>query len=147
MARLPRSAFPPVGVWHVTTRGVARQRVFRDRADGRFFLAQLDGAVGELELDVLALCLMPNHYHLVVDCARTLLSRALHRINGAHAQMFNRKYRRSGHLWGDRFALWQIRDEPHLRATCKYVLANPVRAGLSETPADWPWSRSRYAAS
>ena len=58
---------------------------------------------------------MPNHYHLVVECLRDLLSRGLHRVNGVYAEEFNAKYGRSGHLWGDRFALWQVRDE---RAPC-----------------------------
>ncbi len=147
MARLPRSAFPPYGIWHVTTRGVARQRVFRDGSDGRRFFDEIHGAVAEYDLDLLALCLMPNHYHLVVECARTLLSQALHRVNGAYAQWFNRKYRRSGHLWGDRFALWQVRDDEHLRATCAYVLANPVRAGLCHDIVEWRWSYSRYESS
>lgn len=144
MARVARSTFPPYGVWHATTRGVARQRVYRDGADGRRFLTELWKAAERHELHVLALCLMPNHYHFVVECLREGLSHALHRANGLYAQAFNLKYRRSGHLWGDRFALWQLRDEEHLRATCKYVLANPVRAGLCERAGDWPWSWSRY---
>ena len=146
MARLPRSVFPPSGVWHVTTRGVERRRVFLDRGDARAFLRQLSQAVATLELDVHALCLMPNHYHLVVESGREPLSRALHRVNGVYAEEFNAKYGRSGHLWGDRFALWQIRDDDHLHAACAYVLANPVRAGLCEAAADWRWSRSRYAS-
>jgi putative transposase len=131
----------------VTTRGVARQRVFRDRKDGRTFLTLLKGVTRGPELDAIAFCLMPNHYHLVVECPRDLLSRALHRLNGEYASTFNRRYGRSGHLWGDRFALWQIRDEEHLLAACAYVLANPVRAGLCERPEDWRWSGSRYASS
>ena len=90
---------------------------------------------------------MPNHYHLVVECARDLLSRALHRVNGRYAERFNRKYTRSGHLWGDRFALWQIRDEEHLHAACAYVIANPVRAGLCERADEWGWSASPYDSS
>ena len=123
-----------------------RRRVFLDRGDARAFLRQLNRAVLALELDVHALCLMPNHYHLVVESPREALSRALHRVNGVYAETFNAKYGRSGHLWGDRFALWQIRDDDHLRAACAYVLANPVRAGLCEHVADWPWSRSRYTS-
>jgi putative transposase len=91
MARLARSTFPAYGVWHATTRGVARQAVFRDGEDGRRFLTQLWRAVDEHALHVHALCLMPNHYHFVVECLRDLLSRALHRVNGAYAQEFNEK--------------------------------------------------------
>ena len=129
-----------------TTRGVERQAVYLDRDDGRAFLAQLWRAVDRFRLDVYALCLMPNHYHFVVECSRDLLSRALHRVNGLYAEAFNAKYRRSGHLWGDRFALWQVRDEEHLEATCAYVLREPgPRRALLDAPTDWPWSWSRYA--
>jgi REP element-mobilizing transposase RayT len=146
MARLPRSSFPDYGVWHATTRGVERRAVYLDGDDGRRFLTQLWQAVERLGLHVHALCLMPNHYHLVVQCLRDHLSRALHRVNGVYAEDFNAKYTRSGHLWGDRFALWQVRDDEHLHATCEYVLANPVRAGLCERTDDWPWCWSRYAS-
>ena len=115
MPRLPRSTFPDYGVWHATTRGVERRAVYLDRDDGRRFLTQLWQAVERLGLHVHALCLMPNHYHLVVQCLRDQLSRALHRVNGVYAEDFNAKYTRSGHLWGDRFALWQVRDDEHLR--------------------------------
>jgi REP element-mobilizing transposase RayT len=100
--------------------------------------------VDQRDLRGLVLCLMPNHYHFVVEGSREHLSQALHRVNGLYAETFNARYRRSGHLWGDRFALWQVRDEDHLVATCRYVLANPVRAGLCERPEDWEWSWSRY---
>jgi putative transposase len=78
-----------------------------------------------------------SHDHLVVECRRDALSKALHRVNGMYAETFNAKYARSGHLWGDRFALWQIRDEDHLRAACEYVVQNPARAALCERAADW----------
>ncbi len=144
MARLPRSAFPAHGVWHVTTRGVEQRRVYLDRDDGREFLTLLWRAVDPYELRALALCLMPNHYHLVVEAARDRLSRALHHLNGRYAAAFDVKHRRSGHLWGDRFALRQVRDDEHLRAACLYVVRNPVRAGLCDAPSAWPWSWSRY---
>ena len=146
MARLPRSTFPAFGVWHVTTRGVERRKVFVTDGDTQAFLVLLWRAVDKHDLHAHALCLMPNHYHLVVASRRETLSRALHRVNGVYAEEFNAKYGRSGHLWGDRFALWQIRDDEHLHAACAYVLANPVRAGLCKSAADWPWSGSRYAS-
>ena len=125
MARLPRSTFPEYGIWHATTRGVERRKVYLDRDDGREFLAQLWRAVDRFRLDVHALCLMPNHYHFVVECSRDLLSRALHRVNGLYAQGFNAKYRRTGHLWGDRFALWQVRDDEHLEVDVRLRAGEP----------------------
>jgi REP element-mobilizing transposase RayT len=144
MPRLPRNAFPPSGYFHITTRGVEQRDVYLDRDDRVAFLALLRRAVERYDWDVYAVCLMTNHYHLVVEGMRDLISRGLQRVNGVYAESFNGKYRRSGHLWGDRFALWQIRDEEHLHATCAYVLDNPVRAGLCESATDWEWARSRF---
>src|SRR5688572_19041005 len=76
MARLARSTFPEHGIWHATTRGVERRKVYLDRDDGREFLGQLWRAVNRFRLDVYALCLMPNHYHFVVECARDAFTRA-----------------------------------------------------------------------
>ena len=144
MSRLARSTFPAYGVFQITTRGVERRAVFLDRDDRLSFLAQLWRAVDRNAWIVHVVCLMTNHYHFVVEGHRHLISRGMHRLNGFYAETFNAKYGRSGHLWGDRFALWQVRDEEHLVATCRYVLLNPVRAGLSENSESWPWSWSRH---
>src|SRR5687767_10933571 len=85
MPRLPRSSFPPYGVWHVTTRGVERRRVFLTRDDALWFMTLLGRAVWERELRGLVLCLMPNHYHFVVEGVRGHPSQALHRVNGIYA--------------------------------------------------------------
>jgi REP element-mobilizing transposase RayT len=144
MPRLARSTFPAYGVFHLTTRGVERRAVFLDRDDRMSFLTQLGRAVDRYDWLVYVVCLMTNHYHCVVEGHRVLISRGMHGLNGRYAEAFNAKYGRSGHLWGDRFALWQVRDDEHLEATCRYVLLNPVRAGLCETSDGWPWSWSRH---
>lgn len=141
--RLPRYLLPVRGIYHVTARGVARSAIFRDDDDQRLFLGLLGRVVRRTDWDVHVFCLMPNHYHLVVETHRDLLSWGTYRLNGVYGQAFNARYARSGHLFGDRFAAFAIRDEEHLRAACEYVLQNPVRAGLCEHAADWPWSGSR----
>jgi REP element-mobilizing transposase RayT len=90
------------------------------------------------------LCLMANHYHLVVETEQWLLSLGMQRLNGRHAERFNARFKRSGHLWGDRFWVRLVQDEEHLVSVCEYVLNNPVRAGLVTNARDWPWSYSRY---
>jgi putative transposase len=143
MARQPRRRVLD-GTFHVTSRGVARSTVYRDAHDYRLFLVLLRDAVDRWAWDVHALCLMPNHFHLVVETTAPRLSAGLHRANGIYAQSFNARHERSGHLFGDRFHTRLVRDEAHLHAVCRYVVENPVRAGLCATPAEWPWSRSRY---
>jgi REP element-mobilizing transposase RayT len=88
---------------------------------------------------------MTNHYHLVVDTELWRLSDGMHRLNGTYALAFNRRHRRSGHLFGERYGAWVPRSGSHLRATIEYVRQNPVRAGLCPVAADWPWSAAEGA--
>ncbi len=138
---------PAEGIYHVTARGVARTAIVRDDDDARLFLALLARETRRERWDCHAFCLMPNHYHAILDADLERLSRGFHRLNGTYAQTFNERYTRSGHLFGDRFAAFVIRDEEHLRNATEYVLANPVRAGLCEDAEDWRWSGARRGLS
>jgi REP element-mobilizing transposase RayT len=143
MPRVPRSVFPD-GLFHVTTRGAAQCAIYRADVDRRFFLRLLLRVVERHAWECYALCLMDNHYHLVVETPRELLSLGMQRLNGIYAQAFNRKYGRWGHLFGDRFGSRVIGDDEHLGNVCTYVIENPVRAGLCVHAIDWPWSGSRF---
>jgi len=128
----------------VTTRGNCGAFVFWDDEDRLFFVQLLRRVVRRYGWRVHAYCLMGTHYHLVVETLQPLLSAGMQRVNGRHAEEFNRKYRRTGHLFGDRFGARVVEDEEYLAEVCRYVINNPVRAGLCATPADWPWSACRY---
>jgi putative transposase len=143
MSRRARSELPETGVYHVTTRGVARATIFSDDDERRLFLRLLVGVVRSHDWSCHVFCLMTNHYHLVVETDLWRLSAGMHRLNGVYAQAFNHRHKRSGHLFGDRYASWVVDGEGHLRETCPYVLHNPVRAGLCERAEDWPWSGAR----
>lgn len=143
MARLPRSLLPD-GMFHVTSRGVEQRDVFLDERDRLAFLGLLAEVTVRFRWTVHAVCLMTNHYHLVVEATRADLSGGLHRLNGAYAQRFNARRSRWGHLFGDRFWCKPIESEGQLATVCAYVVANPVRAGLCSKPSDWRWSHSRY---
>jgi putative transposase len=145
MARLPRNVLPPEGVYHLTARGVERRRIYLDDDDHRTFLALFAWVVDRYEWRCHAFCLMPNHYHLVVEAFLAHVSAGMRRLNGVYAQQFNGRHRRWGHLFGERFAAWVVRDDDHLEQACLYVLDNPVRAGLCADAADWPWSGYRAA--
>jgi putative transposase len=144
VARLRRSDLPD-GIYHVTARGVNRGPIFLDDEDRRVFLRLLGDTIDRFAWRCHVFCLMGTHYHLVVESIRELLSAGLHRLNGVYAQLFNKRHERSGHLFGDRFHAWLLDDEEHFRETCRYVLQNPVRAGLCHDARDWPWSGRRRA--
>ena len=143
MARLPRAVLPD-GIYHVTTRGVARSWIYLDRDDRRYFMRLLADVVHRLAWRMYAMCLMTTHYHLVLEATRPRLSGGMQRLNGRYAEAFNARYERRGHLFGDRFAARVLESEEYLAAACRYVVLNPVRAGLCERAADWPWSASRF---
>jgi putative transposase len=139
MPRLRRSDLPD-GVFHVTARGVAGTAVFRDDEDRRLFLGLLGRTVDRHDWTCYAFCLMGTHYHLVVRATRKDVSAGIQWLNGTYAQSFNRRHERWGHLFGARFGSWVVERDERFAATCRYVLENPVRAGLCARPEDWPWS-------
>ena len=142
MPRVPRSLFPD-GLFHVATRGVAKMPIYHDDNDRRNFLSLLALVVQDYEWTCQAFCLMTNHYHLVLEATREDLSDGMQILNGDYAQGFNDKYGRWGHLFGDRFWSRSLHED-ELEHVCLYVMENPVRAGLCEAIADWPWSACRF---
>jgi REP element-mobilizing transposase RayT len=144
MARGCRSDLPGP-LFHAFARGVDGTAIYRDDDDRRWFLGLLLSVVERFRWRVHALCLMTTHYHVVVEAATSDLSSGMQRLNGVYAQRFNRRHARAGHLFGDRFGTRAIEREEHLAEVCRYVVANPVRAGLCSRASDWrPWVQSRY---
>jgi REP element-mobilizing transposase RayT len=111
------------------------------------FLRLLGECVRRFDWDIYAYCLMTTHYHLVLRAAQQALSEGMRRLNGLHARRVNLGVNRRGHLFGARYSSWLIESEEYASAPCRYVLLNPVRAGLCERPEDWRWSGSRYGKS
>jgi putative transposase len=130
-------------LFHVTLRGVSGQDIFLDDADRLRFIWQLEEVTKRFNWRVVCWCLMTTHVHLVVDADVEQMSLAMHRLACLYAMYFNTRHERRGHMFENRFSSWIVRDEDHLEKTIDYVLANPVRAGLSPTAEEWPWSWPR----
>jgi REP element-mobilizing transposase RayT len=142
MPRRPRSDLPD-GIYHVTARGTGGIFVFIDNSDRARFAHLLSQVVEMFSLRLHAWCLLGTHFHVVAECPREQLSSALHRLNGLYAQQFNERHDRRGHLFEERFASRLIETEEHLHAAIRYVLENPVAAGLCREPQEWLWSWPR----
>ena len=138
--RQARSVLPNFGVFHVTARGVDRCAIFRDEYDYALFENLLEIVHRREKLRIEVYCLMPNHFHAVLESGLDRLSRAMHRLNFIYAQGFNARYDRSGHLFQSRYDARLIADDQYLGTACGYVLDNPVRAGLCASPTEWRWS-------
>src|SRR5271154_2988041 len=126
MARPLRVEFAGA-LYHVTARGNERRPVYRDDEDRRMFLATLGQACDEFGLRIHAYCLMPNHYHLLVETPRANLSRSIGWFQTTYTVRFNRRHRRSGHLFQGRFKAHVIDAEDYARQLVCYVHLNPVR--------------------
>ena len=143
MARAPRIQVAN-GVYHVGTRGVERRPIFGDDADRVCFVAMLKRITRRLDWTCHVYCLMTNHYHLVVGTAKPNISRGMQWLNGFYAEGFNDRYAREGHLFERRFWSEIIEGDESYENRCRYVLLNPVRAGLCELAEEWPWSGGSF---
>jgi REP element-mobilizing transposase RayT len=137
---------PSPGIVHVTSRGVRRAPIFVDDHDRRVFMAFLAQATYRRDWMCLAYCLMTNHFHLVLSLRDETLSRGMHRLNSVFARRFNARYGHVGHVFEARFSSVVVESEAHLLGVLRYVVNNPVRAGMCADPADWPWSSFRATA-
>lgn len=127
--------------YHITSRGDRRELIFEGDADAELFVNVLAQGLERYDAGLLAYCLMSNHYHLVVTTRREAsLSLLMRHINGIYTQAFNRRHGLVGHLFQGRFKAILVDTEAYLMALCRYVELNPVRAGMVDSPADWPWS-------
>lgn len=140
MGRRARSFYPGVPT-HMTARGVDDQPIFRSDLDRYELLALLRTVTQRVEWQVVTWCLMTTHYHLLVIVPEQLrVSWAMQTVNSVYAREFNRRHRRRGHVFGDRFADTLVESDPHCEKTIAYILENPVRAGIVTNVEDWPWS-------
>jgi len=133
-------------VYHLTSRGNARQRIFADDQDRERFLGVLGNVVDRYKWLCHAYCLMDNHYHLIIETPRTNLSLGMRQLNGIYTQVYNRRHRRVGHLFQGRFKAILVERDAYLLELCRYVVLNPVRARVVRQPGQWKWSSYRATA-
>jgi REP-associated tyrosine transposase len=132
------------GLFHVYSHSVWAAELYRDDRDRLVFLREIARAVDKAQWLCLGFCLLGTHYHLLLDVDEDALPVGMHSLNFRHAMAFNARHRMKGHVLGARYDSVRIRDDDQLLAAFRYVMRNPVEAGLVERPEDWPWSS--YAA-
>lgn len=145
MARPFRIEYPGA-LYHVTSRGNAKQRIFRDDRDRRMFLDILDNVVQRFHFICHAYCLMDNHYHLVIETPEGNLSEGMRQLNGVYTQRYNFIHRKTGHVFQGRYKAIIVDRDSYLLELVRYVALNPVRASMVKDPKDWMWSSYRPTA-
>ena len=142
MARPLRIEFEGA-LYHVIARGNAQTDIFLGDEDRRAFLDNLARVCDRFDWRVWAWCQMTNHYHLLIETLRPTLSKGMREVNGVYTQAFNRRHGRVGHVLQGRYKAVLVQKETHLMELSRYVVLNPVEAGMVETAGDWPWSSYR----
>lgn len=142
IARAPRIEVEN-GIYHVVARGNERKAIFRDAADRERFLEILRLTVERYCWLALAYCLMGNHYHLLVETPKANLAKGMRQLNGVYAQSFNRRHGRDGHLFQGRYGARLVQADEHLLGAVRYIVRNPLRAGICTRLDEWPWSSHR----
>ena len=127
-------------VYHITSRGNARQTIFLDEKDFADFLRVLCSVVKRYHFILHTFCLMNNHYHLLIETPYANLSRVMRQLNGLYTQRFNQRHQRAGHLFQGRYQAILVDKDNYLLELSRYVVLNPVRAKIVKDPGDWEWS-------
>lgn len=136
----------PNGIYHVSSRGNNGETMFRDDSDRIEWLRFLAKVALRYRWVGFTYVLMGNHFHFLVQIPYGGLSRGMQLLNTSYSIRTNRRYGRTGHLVRNRFYSTLIEDERHLLEAIRYIVLNPVRAGLCHRPEDWPWSSYRACA-
>ena len=130
----------PGALYHVTARGNARRDIVEDDGDRQCFVDLLAETVQSRRWRLYAYCLMDNHYHLLVETPEPNLSRGMRQLNGVFTQRTNRRHGRVGHVFQGRYKSILVEREAYLMELCRYVVLNPVRAGMAARAGEWRWS-------
>ncbi|OGR60632.1 MAG: hypothetical protein A2X36_04830 [Elusimicrobia bacterium GWA2_69_24] len=139
MARGLRDVFPG-DITHVFNRGNGKLEIFLDEKDYLRFLQTLERAVSRFKCKVYSHCLLPTHFHLLIQTGNVDISRVMHWIQTSYAMYYNRRHGHRGHLFQGRFGSSTCGDDGYFFELLRYINLNSVKHGYADDPADWRWS-------
>ena len=139
MARPLRIEYPGA-YYHITARGNRREDIFLDDDDRKKWIYLFGNVCKRYNWRCHGYCLMSNHYHLIVETIDGGLSSGMRQLNGVYTQTFNRSHDNVGHVFQGRYKSILIDKDRYLLELSRYVVLNPVRAGMVDNVGDWQWS-------
>jgi len=142
MPRKPRIEI--AGYYHVLNRGVEKRVIFNEAEDYEKFEELMCFYAHNFDIIIHNYCLMSNHYHLLIEIKEENLSNFMRQINMNYSIYFNKKYKRSGHLWQGRFKSWYVTDEAYLYTLMCYIEQNPIKANMVQNMKEYSYSSYRY---
>ena len=139
MSRPLRIQFPDAW-YHIMNRGRRSENIFIDKNDYYNFINLLKELVEDYNIKVAAYCMLPNHYHLLVQTPDSNISRAMRHLNGVYTQRYNRSHNCDGTLFRGRYKSILVDGDSYLMELVRYIHRNPLEAGLAGHLENYPWS-------
>jgi len=143
MPRIPRGTAEGF-IYHVFNRGNDKKTIFHKDSDYAAFIKLVRDAKNRHPVQMMAYCIMPNHFHFVVMPTNVQnLSKLMQWLMTSHVRRYHKFHNSSGHIWQGRYRSFIIQNDIHLLTVVRYVEGNPVRARLVSAAREWPWSSYR----
>jgi len=127
-------------LYHVTARGDRREDIYLDDDDRLIWLQLLSQVCSRFNWRCHAWCQMDNHYHILIETAEGNLSQGMRQLNGVYTQKSNRRHDRVGHVFQGRYKAIVVQKDSYLLELSRYIVLNPIRAGMVKELLDWKWS-------
>ncbi len=146
MPRMPRLESPG-SLYHIMAHSIEGKDLFLDDQDRNEFLSRFEKGLKKCDFQCYAWSLMDNHYHLIIRSSDLPLSKLMRPLNSGYAQFYNKKYKRKGYLYQDRFKSVLCQDQDYAMELIRYIHLNPLRAGLVKTLEQlktWAWCGHGY---
>lgn len=145
---MPRKArtISRTNIYHIMMRGINRQLIFEDLEDRHQFMAIVKESKEKYGFRLYAFCLMDNHIHMLIDPGEQPLEIIYKRIGSKYAVWYNQKYHRVGQFFQDRFRSENVESQGYFMTVLRYILQNPMKAGMEARPGSYRWSSYRAYA-
>jgi len=125
---------------HVINRGHESKKIFFDDSSKNYFLESIKNKSKKLKIEIYCYCIMPTHYHLILQNSSGKLSEFMKQLNGQYGMYYRKRMGGVGHVFQGRFKSTLIDGDTYMRMATVYVLLNPVRAGMVKEPWEYEWS-------
>ena len=140
MPRFPRN-YLDTNLFHVMSQGINRSYIFENPIDIKFYIKNMYEIRDKYNVKIIAYCIMNNHTHILLETEKIEnLSSYMQSLNTRYGHYYNKKYKRVGYVFRDRYKAQGIYDEKQLNNCIKYIYDNPVKAGICEKPEQYPFS-------
>jgi len=128
------------GIYHVILRGINGQIIFKDNEDYKKLIQTINEYKEISGYEIYAFCLMNNHIHLLMKEGKEDLGIVFRRIGASYVYWYNKKYKRRGHLFQDRYKSEPVEDDEYFLTVLRYIHQNPIKAGIETNISKYPWS-------